>query len=172
MAVCADSVQKVRVVKTCPLEPLWKSAIIGVLFLRATKRFKDGKVHCYWNMMENVRAVCLAVKGRQTLSPGGPLETGTDRPLSPVRPRRLRRHLHRPLSLPPSALLSLGSLTAAAASCQPHIQAQAPCLRHSCADATSSLPPPDGQRSACPRFRIRPPPPCRFHAPTLKCRTP
>ena len=25
------------------------------MFLRATKRFKDGKVHLYWNMVENVR---------------------------------------------------------------------------------------------------------------------
>ena len=25
------------------------------MFLRATKRFKDGKVHCYWSMVENVR---------------------------------------------------------------------------------------------------------------------
>ena len=41
--------------KTCPLETLWKSAIIGAMFLRATKRFKDGKVHHYWSMVENVR---------------------------------------------------------------------------------------------------------------------
>ena len=25
------------------------------MFLRATKRFKDGKVHDYWSMVENVR---------------------------------------------------------------------------------------------------------------------
>ena len=25
------------------------------MFLRATKRFKDGKVHYYWSMVENVR---------------------------------------------------------------------------------------------------------------------
>ena len=25
------------------------------MFLRATKRFKDGKVHHYWSMVENVR---------------------------------------------------------------------------------------------------------------------
>lgn len=25
------------------------------MFLRATKRFKDGKVHMYWSMVENVR---------------------------------------------------------------------------------------------------------------------
>ena len=25
------------------------------MFLRATKRFKDGKVHLYWSMVENVR---------------------------------------------------------------------------------------------------------------------
>ena len=25
------------------------------MFLRATKRFKDGKVHCCWSMVENVR---------------------------------------------------------------------------------------------------------------------
>ena len=25
------------------------------MFLRATKRFKDGKVHYYWSVVENVR---------------------------------------------------------------------------------------------------------------------
>ena len=46
------------------------------MFLRATKRFKDGKEHLYWSMVENMR-VGRRVFQRQALYLGELTLTGT-----------------------------------------------------------------------------------------------
>ncbi|MEF3127501.1 hypothetical protein [Rhizobium leguminosarum] len=38
-----------------------------IMFLRENRRFKDGKQHCYWNIVENRRCAGGKVVQRQVL---------------------------------------------------------------------------------------------------------